>query len=221
MRIPKKYIDILLEKKYWLLQLFRQYKSRKELLNFWKNPSTDNLPEQYLKGKERTLFLVKLVNKYCRKSFSVLEIGCNIGRNLYYLRKSGFNKLSGIEPNIKAIQLMRKKFEDTYKSIKLFKYPVESKIKKFNNSQLDLIFTMAVLEHIHPDSEWIFREMARVAGKYLITIENEKHYHWRTFVRNYKKIFEKLGFVQIEEINCREIDGLGETYFARVFKKIN
>ena len=50
---------------------------------------------------------------------------------------------------------------------------IEDRIKDME--RCDLVFTMAVLEHIHLDSEWVFSEMARIAKKYLITIEDEKN----------------------------------------------
>ena len=79
---------------------------------------------------------------------------------------------------------------------------------------------MAVLEHIHPESTKVFSELVRITKKYLITIENEKHFHWRSFVREYKKIFESLGLKQLEMIHCKDIQGLGKTYYARIFRKI-
>jgi len=77
---------------------------------------------------------------------------------------------------------------------------------------------MAVLEHIHPDSEWIFEDMARITGLYLITIEAEKAEHWRLYPRNYKNIFEKYGLKQVEESSCDKESGLG-VYTLRIFKK--
>lgn len=57
--------------------------------------------------------------------------------------------------------------------------PAELLIQKYNSNSVDVIFTMAVLEHVHPDSRFVFKEIARVARKYVIAIEPRqgKHSH--------------------------------------------
>lgn len=39
------------------------------------------------------------------------------------------------------------------------------------NLRFDVIVTMSVLEHLHPDSRFFFKEIARVARKYVLAIE--------------------------------------------------
>ena len=104
-------------------------------------------------------------------------------------------------------------------AIKIHNMPAEDIIGKFEDNEFDIVFTMAVLEHIHTDSEWIFTEMARITKTHLITIEDERGISWRHFPRDYKKVFEQLGLVQIEEIDCSKIDRLGDGVYARVFQK--
>jgi 2-polyprenyl-3-methyl-5-hydroxy-6-metoxy-1,4-benzoquinol methylase len=100
----------------------------------------------------------------------------------------------------------------------IYNKPVEEVIKEFEDRQYDAVFTMAVLEHIHSDSEWVFEEIVQVSKKYLITMEDERTVSWRHFPRQYKKIFEKVGTKQIEEIQCNKEDhGLGSSFYARVF----
>ena len=74
---------------------FTPRKSCEELHEYWKNPYDGiNLPEDYLKVKdERTVFLTRLVEKYVDHKASILEIGCNVGRNLNSLISSGFKHL--------------------------------------------------------------------------------------------------------------------------------
>jgi|GEM_PF-2464290 hypothetical protein len=85
----------------------------------------------------------------------------------------------------------------------------------------DLVYTMAVLEHIHDESEFIFSHITRITRKILITIEDEGGISWRHFPRNYKKIFENLGMKQIEEINFKKtrVPGIKKEFFGRVFTK--
>jgi len=197
-------------------------KTRKELHLYWKDPrDKDNSAALYLKeGGLRSKFLVKLIKKHTT-SFqnSVLEIGCNVGRNLNYLSHAGYKKLSGIEISTEAVKLMKKSYPVLCKSAKIYNSPVERIIKKLGDSQFDIVFSMAVLQHIHRDSEWIFREMARITKQYIITIEDEHGLTWRHFPRNYKTIFGKLNVVQVEQMNCKHIKGLSKNFMARVFKK--
>ena len=80
---------------------------------------------------------------------------------------------------------------------------------------------MAVLEHIHDDSKWVFQEMARITKKYLICIEDEHGVSWRHFPRNHKEIFEVLGMKQVEQIHCQNVAGINDrNFYARVFKKL-
>ncbi|MBY9021774.1 MAG: class I SAM-dependent methyltransferase, partial [Candidatus Lokiarchaeota archaeon] len=95
---------------------------------------------------------------------------------------------------------------------------VENIIKKFKSNQYDIVYTMAVLEHIHEESSWIFPEIVRITNNYLITIEDESTLSWRCFPRNYKKIFESFGMKQVEEINCEGV--LKKPFNTRIFKKI-
>jgi len=164
--------------------------------------------------------LVSIVKRYTKSSqTNIIEIGCNVGRNLYYLSQAGYKKLSGIEISSEAVKLMKKSYPRLYRSAKIYNSPVERIIKKLGDSQFDIVFSMAVLQHIHRDSEWIFREMARITKQYIITIEDEHGLTWRHFPRNYKTIFGKLNVVQVEQMNCKHIKGLSKNFMARVFKK--
>ncbi|MEC5424232.1 class I SAM-dependent methyltransferase [Virgibacillus sp. C22-A2] len=190
-------------------------KSLEEIHDYWINQC---LPDNYLPHVKRSEFLFAYIQKYIDQSCKVLEIGCNLGRNLNYLYENNFNNLTGIEISKEAINKLKKAYPELYEHAEIVHSPVENIINKLPENSYDLVFTMAVLEHIHPDSVWIFPEIARVTGSYLITIEAEKSSHWRIFPRNYKDIFEKLGFKQVEESRCERKLGLG-AYTLRVFQK--
>ncbi|KPK42876.1 MAG: hypothetical protein AMJ78_00885 [Omnitrophica WOR_2 bacterium SM23_29] len=179
------------------------------------------MPSEYLKGRERSVFLLNLVKKYMDEKSKILEIGCNVGRNLNELFCAGFKDLSGIEISKNALETMKAAYHDMAKAIVIYNSPVEDKIKDFEDNAFDVVFTMAVLEHIHTDSEFIFSHMARITKKLLITIEDEKGLSWRHFPRNYKNVFEGLGLKQFEEISFgnSKIPGLTKHFVCRIFKK--
>ncbi len=78
---------------------------------------------------------------------------------------------------------------------------------------------MAVLEHIHYKSNWIFNEMIRIS-KYILTIEDELSISDRHFPRNYKKIFSN-NMTQIFYEDCSYIKGFNKGFKTRLFKKDN
>jgi len=160
------------------------------------------------------------INKFFPdKNIKILEIGSNVGRNLNLLLKEGFNNLTGVEINPIAIEYMEKYFPELNERIDIYQSSIENCIKLFSDNQFDLVFTMAVLEHIHPDSEWIFKEIVRIT-KGLITIEDECNQNQRVFKRNYFDIFNKLGMEEIVERNLEDLyDNDFDGFMCRVFKK--
>lgn len=190
-------------------------KTMEEIHEFWKNPNGINLPETYILG-DRSLFILDLFkNTDIKLTDSILELGCSVGRNLNFLFMNGYKNLTGIEININAKPVMKKTFPLLYKYVKIYWNSIEDTPLP----QIDVIYTMAVLEHIHPDSEWIFEEMSHQVNKYIITIEDERIISDRHFVRNYKNVFENLGLTQIYEKNCTGVYELGGDFYARIFKK--
>jgi len=192
--------------------------------NYWKWPADkENFPEAYTIPVARSEFLVKLFNENIKENKvnkKILEIGCNVGRNLHYLFNAGHKNLAGVEISEEAVALMKKVYPEMAKQTKIYNNSIEDEIKNFEDNAFDVVFTMAVLEHIHPESEWIFPEIARITKNYLFTIEDEKSTKcYGRFPRDYKEIFKSLNMKQIKEINCKKIADFGPNFWARVFIK--
>ncbi|QAS51883.1 class I SAM-dependent methyltransferase [Halobacillus litoralis] len=190
------------------------HRSKDEIHDYWVNNS---FPDRYKNKVERSEFLTPHVKKYVDKDAKVLEIGCNVGRNLNHLFEHGYEQLSGIDISEEALQELKKSFPKLADKADLNNASVEDFIPTLQDGQFDMVFTMAVLEHIHPDSEWIFNEIVRITSGYLIIVEAENYNHWRVFPRKYKEIFTGLGMQQVYEMPC-EAAGL-KKYTMRVFKK--
>ena len=109
------------------------------------------------------------------KPDSILEVGSNIGRNLYFidnvLNKSA--KLYALEPNRKAYERLISpgnglKLEAAY-NCDAFSIPL-------SDSSVDLTFTAGVLIHIAPDDLGrAVDEIIRVSRKYVLCIEYFSH----------------------------------------------
>ena len=195
--------------------------SRTELYDYWQHGGAgENAPEVYIPSSGKNELLLKFVEKYIDPDDKILEVGCNVGRSLNFLFNAGYNKLAGVEFSKEAVDLMKKTYPGMVKSAKIYNTPIEEVIKNFKNDAFDTLFTVAAFQCIHPDSNFIFPEIARITKKYLISIENETgRGSDRNFPRNYKKIFERLGMEQVDQFNCKEIESLGADFWVRVFKK--
>jgi SAM-dependent methyltransferase len=206
--------------KHWFENISTSRKTPDQLHEYWKHPDDGrNQIPGYIAHVERSEFLFSYIKKYADPESKILEIGCNVGRNLNYLFEQGYQKLEGIEISEEAIEAMKKTYPDMAKLISVHQNSVEEIIKTFADNSFDMVFTLAVFMHLHFESEWVFKEVARITKRYLITVEDEEKIFWRHFPRNYKKIFEKLGFRQIQEYRAGQAEGLTPNYWLRVFVK--
>ncbi len=189
--------------------------TRDALHAFWRNPDRDNQPVDYLQGAERSAFLVEIVSRHASPGHRILELGCNVGRNLAALAHAGFDDLAGVEINPEAVRILRASWP-ALESMPIVIRTIEHIVPAYRDDAFDLVYTMAVLEHLHPDSEWVFAEMARIA-RTIVTIEDEVGRTNRHCPRNYGVEFDALGLRQVETISCASVPGLGPDFMARVF----
>jgi SAM-dependent methyltransferase len=93
------------------------------------------------------------------KPRSVLEFGCNVGRNLAAIREAApAVRLLGIDVNPQAVSVGR---ERTGLDLR---HGDEGTLAEFSQGEFDLVFTVSVLDHIS-DVARVCRELLRVTGK--------------------------------------------------------
>jgi len=173
-----------------------------------------------IRNLKRTKYFSDLVNQKLQilKNDSILEVGPNSGFVLSHLFKKGYCNLTGIDINPAIIKTMKDLFPDMYKHSKIIIGTFENELPKLKDNSYSLVYSHAVLMHIHSKSNFIFEEIARIAKKYIITIEAEATISVRHFPRNYKKIFENLGFKQVFfEMTGKKISEYGN-FHCRIFK---
>ena len=151
---------------------------------------------------------------------SVLEVGCNAGANLKGLHELGFRKLAALEINPSAIDEMRHVFPELSPDLTLG--PVEETLPTLPDNTADVVFSMAVLIHIHPSSLQVFEHMVRVAARYVCVVEAEAPTLPYIFPRNYQRVFERLGCTQLRSVLITETEfpDVGRDYWgyrARLF----
>jgi SAM-dependent methyltransferase len=194
--------------------------SADDLRHYWSDPpDADNDPAGYLSDEAlpRSAFLVGLVREVAPAPASVLEVGCNVGRNLNALLEAGYEDLTGIEINSGALDILRERKPRLAEHATLRNESIEDAARTLRDREFDVVFTVAVLEHIHSSSEWVFGELARATGRGLITMEDERTVTWKHFARNYRDAFEAVGLRQVKEVPLGPEQALDEGFVARVF----
>lgn len=168
----------------------------------------------YVEGVDRSGIVVGMLDGGER----VLELGCNVGRNLNVLLESGWNDLAGMEISPRAWDEMGVHFPELRRAIDFYEGNILSATFVFGDGEFDAVFTMAVLMHIHPDSiDGVCAEMARIALQKIIVVESEVLEGVRFWARDYREIFEGLGWMQDEELICSGYSKLGDKFIARRF----
>jgi len=173
--------------------------TKQECQDFWASRKNDeqslgNRPVDYaIKDTGIINFLHSFWTPEVGPDKTILELGCNCGSNLNALYKLGYHNLSGIEINESAIDEMQRRFPDLTRIATVSRGSVEDLLPRIPSKSVDVVFTMAVLMHVHPASTHVFSEMVRVAREYVVVIELETANCGYVFARNYRRVFQRLG----------------------------
>lgn len=205
--------------------------NRSDVYAYWRDPDSDRYgaadnyraacqPEFYIGLEKVSRMWLDVFAEFVPKEASVLELGCGTGRNLHYLRQAGYKDLCGAEISQRAVDLGRIHFgEDIANRIAV------STIEEFFNQHtfpsfscaFDVVFTSGVLMHIHPESTWVFRDMAKTARTWLMCAEVEETVGIYKWPRQYRPIFEGFGFRQVKEMPAAS---MSRTTVLRVFRRV-
>ena len=151
---------------------------------------------------------------------SVLELGCSSGRHLSYLHEHGFEDLSGVELNGDAFDVMADAYPDLAAAGTFHHGAIEDVVGGFDDGGFDAVYSVETLQHIHPDAEWVFEELARITDDVLVTVENENDgeltggtdgdVNYVTedvplYYRDWNRVFTEVGLTEIEaEVGKRD-----------------
>ncbi|MEZ5337768.1 MAG: class I SAM-dependent methyltransferase [bacterium] len=150
----------------------------------------------------------------------VLELGCAAGHNLSHLQQSGLTRLSGIEINPEAVNRLQRNYPNLFDTARIYNLSIEDVMGLFGDAEFDVLCSVNVLSHLHPRSEWVFEELARICSRGMVLVEDERSRSQWDFPRNYLKIFTALGFRQVHEELLTRHDG-GPASTLRVFSRLD
>ena len=145
--------------------------------------------ENYWKQNTRREYLARNICALNSIS-SVIEMGCNVGSNLYAIHKINPDiRLAGVDINELAVHYGLQKFcaEDIQADLKTMSlYDID----RIPEKSYDVVFTSAVLMHLPPDNlNTILKNFKRIACKFVIHLE--LHAFSKSEYLYYKKLAQK------------------------------
>ena len=186
----------------------------------WADRSGEYSPAYYAHyGPDETSELIRSsLDRYLDREASVLELGCSSGRHLAHLRDGGFDSLSGIDINDEAFDVMAEAYPDLAAEGTFHVEAIEDAVTGFDDDQFDAVYSAQTLQHIHPDDEWVFAEIARITDDVVLTAEIEEpaadadpvddgpddvdvNYvrdGLPLYYRDWERVFAGLGFTQVD-----------------------
>jgi SAM-dependent methyltransferase len=185
--------------------------SPNQAANYWAGQEHDDQANNPSTYSRKPLEVIEWLREFWSPEIgsdaSVLEVGTNAGPNLEGLRQSGYSKLSGVEINPAAIAEMGRAFPELSAMATIHEGHAEQALGALPADSQDLVFSMAVLVHVHPASNQVMTEMVRVARRYVCVLEAEDVTCGYLFARNYRRVFERLGCTEV-----RTAPVLGESF---------
>lgn len=141
----------------------------------WTNRSAAYSPSYYAyRGPgERSDLVREHLDDAVGPDAAVLEVGCSCGRHLAHLHEHGYRDLYGIDINDESLEVMADAYPALADAGTFYVDAVEDVVPGFDDGRFDAVYSVETLQHIPPDSEWVFGELARVAADVLATVENE------------------------------------------------
>jgi len=183
---------------------------------WFREPDGGGQPSVYSRHPKRGEFVARTIADVCPdRNARILDIGCNVGRNSEYIRRLGYVHLHGIEINRHAVEAMSTTYPALASVMKVHNCAVEDIVKELATDSYDCAFTVTVLMHLHPDSEWVFAEIARITRR-LVTLENEMANSKARWARDYGAIFTALGAVELGQSDTN-LQGQPGPYVLRLF----
>ncbi|MBA2678191.1 MAG: class I SAM-dependent methyltransferase [Ktedonobacteraceae bacterium] len=146
----------------------------------------------------RSQTIINMLAPVLTKESSILEVGCNLGRNLNHLWQSGYRRLHGMEISEHSVKRLRSLYP-SLAQITIDLGPAEVSIQSLATNSMDVVYSVATLEQLHPESRLLFKEIARVAKSYVLAIEpREGHKSHFQYPWDIEKEFTGVGLELID-----------------------
>lgn len=183
----------------------------------WTNRTGEYSPAYYAHyGPNETSSVIRdALDRNLRSDASVLELGCGSGRHLAHLADHGFEDLSGVDIDPEAFDTMREAYPDLADAGTFRRGPIAEVVTEFDDGQFDAVFSVETLQHLHPEVDWVFGEIARITDGVLVTAEiegptresapsdpdvNYVDEETPLYYRDWNRVFTALGLVEVDVV---------------------
>jgi SAM-dependent methyltransferase len=180
----------------------------------WADRSEAYSPEYYARigPNEVSETLAAVFDQYVDEDAAILEIGCSSGRHLAHLCEAGYENLTGVDINDDSFAVMADHYPRVAETGTFRTGAIEDLVPDMADDAFDVVYSVETLQHVHPDNDWVFEELARVTVNLLITCENEGNSPDRgrsdgdvstvdddfpLYHRDWKRVFSDLGLAQL------------------------
>ncbi|QIO23426.1 bifunctional 2-polyprenyl-6-hydroxyphenol methylase/3-demethylubiquinol 3-O-methyltransferase UbiG [Haloarcula sp. JP-L23] len=174
----------------------------------WAERSGEYSPTYYAHyGPDETSELVQsILETEVGREASVLEVGCGVGRHLAALADAGFSDLTGVDVNPAALDVLAETYPELAETGSFHAEAIEEYATDVADDAFDAVYSVETLQHIHPDVEWVFDDIARIAGELVVTVENESGEYGEVnyvdddiplYYRDWHRVFTDRGFVEV------------------------
>ncbi|WP_323190637.1 class I SAM-dependent methyltransferase [Halostella sp. PRR32] len=186
-----------------------------EVRRLWEDQQGEYSPDYYAHygPNESSEWIHEVLDSSVARDATVLELGCSSGRHLAHLHENGFEDLYGIDINPDAFEVMDEMYPGLAANGTFRVDAIEDAVTDFEDGQFDVVYSVETLQHLHPDTAWVFDDLARITDSLLITVENEGGATDRPqgdpevnyvnddvplYYRNWERIFTERGFEQVD-----------------------
>ncbi len=173
--------------------------------------------QYYLKLDDLARMLLEEIISRTKPADHVLDLGCNVGRELNELWRRGYRHLTGVEIGVEPVRAMREVFPEMAMGARIFNRSMTEAVREFEDDEFEVVFAHGSLVSLSAREQFVFDEMARISKKYIVTVENE--WSLLLFPRDFGKVFTSRGFRQIHYAEFLQKE-LAKKAALRVFEKI-
>ncbi|MFC4358689.1 class I SAM-dependent methyltransferase [Halobium salinum] len=141
----------------------------------WAERSGEYSPEYYAYygPDERSELVRGALDRFVEPDAPVLELGCSAGRHLAHLHDAGYDDLHGVDVNGESFEVMADAYPDLTRDGSFYTESIENLVADSDDDAFAAVYSVQTLQHIPPENEWVFDEVARIASDLLVTVEVE------------------------------------------------